>query len=212
MLKIWGRNNSSNVQKVVWLCEELALPFERIDLGGAFGGTGTPEYLALNPNGRIPTLDDDGFVLWESNAILRYLAGKYGSEAMWPHDARQRARCDRWLDWQQTTLAADFVSIVFALLRTPPMREIGCHRRRHGAPGYGAENIRCPIGRPRLHHWRYLEHRRHSDRHLDLSMVLVRTGGPRSTQHRRLVRPPTSARRLPQIGDGETRLGQTFEI
>jgi glutathione S-transferase len=119
MLKIWGRNNSSNVQKVVWLCEELALPFERIDLGGAFGGTGTPEYLALNPNGRIPTLDDDGFVLWESNAILRYLAGKYGSEAMWPHDARQRARCDRWLDWQQTT-AADFVSIVFALLRTPP--------------------------------------------------------------------------------------------
>jgi glutathione S-transferase len=120
MLKIWGRGNSSNVQKVVWLCEEIALPYERIDVGGAFGGLDVPNYLARNPNGRIPAIDDDGFVLWESNAIVRYLADKYGAGGLWPNEFQQRALCDRWLDWQQTTLAVDFVSIVYALLRTPP--------------------------------------------------------------------------------------------
>ncbi|MFP6689731.1 MAG: glutathione S-transferase family protein [Alphaproteobacteria bacterium] len=120
MLRIWGRGNSSNVQKVVWLCEEIALPYERIDVGGAFGGLDVPDYLARNPNGRIPAIDDDGFVLWESNAIVRYLADKYGAGALWPNEFQQRALCDRWLDWQQTTLAVDFVSIVYALLRTPP--------------------------------------------------------------------------------------------
>jgi len=120
MLRIWGRGNSSNVQKVVWLCEEIALPYERIDVGGAFGGLDVPDYLVRNPNGRIPAIDDDGFVLWESNAIVRYLADKYGAGALWPNEFQQRALCDRWLDWQQTTLAVDFVSIVYALLRTPP--------------------------------------------------------------------------------------------
>lgn len=120
MLRIWGRGNSSNVQKVVWLCEEIALPYERIDVGGAFGGLDVPDYLARNPNGRIPAIDDDGFVLWESNAIVRYLADKYGTGGLWPNEFQQRALCDRWLDWQQTTLAVDFVSIVYALLRTPP--------------------------------------------------------------------------------------------
>jgi len=120
MLRIWGRGNSSNVQKVVWLCEEIALPYERIDVGGAFGGLDVPDYLARNPNGRIPAIDDGGFVLWESNAIVRYLADKYGAGALCPNEFQQRALCDRWLDWQQTTLAVDFVSIVYALLRTPP--------------------------------------------------------------------------------------------
>ena len=79
MLKILGRATSSNVQKVVWLCNELAVPFERADVGGPFGGNDKPEYLALNPNGVVPTIDDDGFVLWESNSIVRYLAEKHAA-------------------------------------------------------------------------------------------------------------------------------------
>jgi glutathione S-transferase len=94
-LRIRGRPNSINVRKVVWTARELELPFERIDAGGAFGGNRTPEYLRMNPNGKIPAIDDDGFVLWESNAIVRYPAATHGGGALWPHDPRQRADADR---------------------------------------------------------------------------------------------------------------------
>ena len=77
MLKIWGRKNSSNVRKALWCAEEVAVPYETIDAGGAFGIVDQPEYRAMNPNGRIPAIEDDGFVLWESNAIVRYLAARY---------------------------------------------------------------------------------------------------------------------------------------
>lgn len=97
MLTVWGRLNSHNVKKVAWAAEEIGRPWQRIDVGGQFGFTDA--YLAMNPNRLIPTIEDDGFVLWESNAILRYLAAKY-APALWPADLAERARGDRWMDWQ----------------------------------------------------------------------------------------------------------------
>jgi glutathione S-transferase len=121
MLKIWGRSNSVNVQKVLWACEELALPYERIDAGLQFGVVNTPEYKRLNPNAMVPTIEDDGLVLWESNAIVRYLAAKYGVGTLWPNDLKLRASADRWMDWQQTTLWVRGLRDVFwTLVRTPP--------------------------------------------------------------------------------------------
>ncbi len=120
MLKIWGRKTSSNVQKVLWCCGELGLAFERVDLGGPFGGNREPEYLALNPNGLVPTIEDDGFVLWESNSIVRYLAAKHGSGGLWPTEPRRRADTDRWMDWQATTVGPLMVAVFQGLVRTPP--------------------------------------------------------------------------------------------
>jgi glutathione S-transferase len=118
-LRIWGRLNSINVQKVVWAARELELPFERVDAGGPFGGNRTPEYLRMNPNGKIPVIDDDGFVLWESNAIVRYLAATHGEGSLRPTDARQRADADRWMDWQATELTPAMRDAFIQLVRTP---------------------------------------------------------------------------------------------
>ncbi|MDR3100430.1 MAG: glutathione S-transferase [Paraburkholderia sp.] len=121
MIKIWGRANSVNVQKVLWCCDELVLPFERIDAGGQFGHLDEPSYLAMNPNGKIPTLADGNFVLWESNAILRYLAMEYGpSSPLYPADPKVRASIERWLDWSIGTLAPAERPLFLALVRTPP--------------------------------------------------------------------------------------------
>ncbi len=120
MLKIWGRNNSSNVQKVLWACAETGAKYERVDVGGSFGGNREPWYLALNPNGLIPTINDDGMVLWESNAIVRYLAARYGAGSLWPTDLKVRADADRWMDWQLTTVGPALGPIFFGLVRTPP--------------------------------------------------------------------------------------------
>ena len=96
MITIWGRANSVNVQKVLWCCDELVLPFQRIDAGGPFGHLNEPSYLAMNPNGKIPTISDGNFVLWESNAILRYLAMEYGpSSLLYPTDPKVRASIER---------------------------------------------------------------------------------------------------------------------
>ena len=120
MLKIWGRANSSNVMKVLWCADELRLPWERIDLAGAFGGTDTPEYRALNPNGVVPTVRDGDYVLWESNAIVRYLAAKYGAGTLWPNDPETRGVADAWMDWQQTELLTPLRTLFWTLVRTPP--------------------------------------------------------------------------------------------
>ncbi|MFD2182572.1 glutathione S-transferase family protein [Rhodoplanes azumiensis] len=121
MLTIWGRTTSSNVQKVMWAIGELGLAHERIDLGGPFGGNRDPEYLALNPNGLIPTMrDDDGFVLWESNAIVRHLAATHGPEPLEPADARGRALAGQWMDWQLTVAAPAIIPVFWQLVRTPP--------------------------------------------------------------------------------------------
>lgn len=97
MLTIWGRLNSHNVKKIAWIAQEIGLPHRRVDMGGKFGFTG--QYLTMNPNRLIPTIDDDGFVLWESNAILRYLAARHAPH-LWPDDPMERGRADRWMDWQ----------------------------------------------------------------------------------------------------------------
>ena len=120
MLKIWGRSNSINVQKVLWCCAELDIPFHRADVGGRFGGNRDPEYLRLNPNGLVPTISDDGFVLWEANAIVRYLAAKHGMGTLCPEDLAERADADRWMDWQMGTLWANFRPAFIGLVRTPP--------------------------------------------------------------------------------------------
>ncbi|WP_116138574.1 glutathione S-transferase family protein [Trinickia diaoshuihuensis] len=121
MLKIWGRANSVNVQKLLWCCDELGLPFERVDAGLQFGRVNDPDYRELNPNGQIPTLVDGTFVLWESNSVLRYLAMQYGaSSSLYPADPKLRASIDRWLDWSLSTLAPAERPVFIALVRTPP--------------------------------------------------------------------------------------------
>ena len=119
MLRIWGRVNSVNVKKVLWLAEELGLKYERIDAGMQFGMVNTPEYRKMNPNSLVPTIDDDGFVLWESHAIVRYLAAKHGAGTLWPADLKQRADSDRWMDWTFTFQAA-LRAVFWGLVRTPP--------------------------------------------------------------------------------------------
>ena len=119
MLKILGRKTSSNVQKVLWCCGELDIPFEREDVGGPFGKNNAPEYLALNPNGLVPTIDDDGVILWESNAIVRYLCAKHGVGKLWPSDPARRADADRWMDWQQTTVGPPMGILFRGLLKRP---------------------------------------------------------------------------------------------
>jgi len=120
MLKIWGRLSSVNVQKVVWCADELGLTYERIDAGGKFGLVSTPEYLAKNPNALVPVIEDDGFVLWESNAIVRYLAARYGEGSLWPTDIRLRADADRWMDWQATSFNPAIGPAFWQLIRTAP--------------------------------------------------------------------------------------------
>lgn len=118
MLKIWGRLNSINVQKVVWCADELALDYERIDAGGAFGLVDSEAYRGMNPNGLIPVIEDEGMVLWESNAIVRYLAARYGSGSLWPLDLQVRANADRWMDWQTTSLQPQIGPAFKQLFRT----------------------------------------------------------------------------------------------
>lgn len=119
MLKLWGRANSSNLKKVTWLCEEIGLPYERIDAGMSFGVVNTPEYRKLNPNGLVPTIDDEGFILWESNAIIRYLAAKHAAGTIWPTDLKVRADSDRWMDWCTATLWPVFRPVFWNMVRTP---------------------------------------------------------------------------------------------
>lgn len=120
MLKIWGRRNSFNVQKVMWLVGELGLSHEHVPAGGGFGGLDQPDFLALNPHGRVPVIEVEGVVVWESHAILRYLAARYAGAAFWPDDAGIRSQADRWMDWSQTTLQPDFLTGVFwGFYRTP---------------------------------------------------------------------------------------------
>ncbi len=120
MLKIWGRKNSANVQKVMWAVGELGLPYERVDIAGPFGKNREPSYLALNPNGLVPTLEEDGFVLWELNAIVRYLAVTHSAGKLAPADPKQRALAGQWMDWQLSVLGPVIFDLFWGLVRAPP--------------------------------------------------------------------------------------------
>lgn len=120
MLKVIGRKTSVNVQRVMWTIGELGLKSERTDAGGPFGGLDTPEFGKLNPNRLVPVIDDDGFTLWESQAIVRYLAAAYGKGTLSPADPKALARADQWMEWSSTSLYADLIPGLFiGLIRTP---------------------------------------------------------------------------------------------
>jgi glutathione S-transferase len=120
MLTIWGRISSINVQKVVWAAGEVGQPFERIDIGGKFGGNRESAYLAKNPNGQIPTLEDGEIVIWESNSIVRYLAARYGAGWIWEEEAARRAEADRWMDWMLSELQPAMTPAFWGLIRKMP--------------------------------------------------------------------------------------------
>jgi glutathione S-transferase len=119
MLKVWGRRSSANVQKVMWLIGELQVPHEHVPAGGPYGVVNEPRFRALNPNGLVPVIEDDGFTTWESNAILRYLAAKYGQGKFWSADPRERAPVDQWTDWAGTTFQPDLIGLFVNYWRTP---------------------------------------------------------------------------------------------
>lgn len=120
-ITIWGRANSVNVQKVLWCLSELDLAYERIDAGMAFGRNNDPEYLAMNPNARVPTLVDGDYVLWELHSIMRYLVLAYRPDSsIYPDAPKRRAAVDRWLDWVLSTVQPADRPVFWALVRTPP--------------------------------------------------------------------------------------------
>ena len=121
MIKLWGRNTSSNVMKVIWLLEDLGLPYQRLDVGGPFGGTSTPEYRALQPLGLVPALEDGDFRMFESNAILRYICNQYApGSSLYPSAPKARAEVETWMDFQQTALNRPMSTVFLGLVRTPP--------------------------------------------------------------------------------------------
>ena len=143
MLKIWGRTNSVNVKKALWAIDELGLKYERIDAGMEHGVTKSAEYMKMNPNSLVPTIDDDGFILWESHSIVRYLAAKHGAGTLCPTDLQARADAERWMDWAFTFQNA-MRAVFWGLIRTPPekrdMKSIEEGRRR------SAELLAAPEG------------------------------------------------------------------
>ena len=135
MLTIWGRNNSVNVIKVLWAADELGLEYRRTDAGGPFGVVDTPEFLAMNPMGRVPVLVDGDLVVWESNAIVRYLAASHPGGGLWPASPAVRAPADMWMDWQQTALAGPITTLFMNRVRLPePKRD---------AAAAGEAAVRC---------------------------------------------------------------------
>ena len=126
MIRILGRDDSINVRKVLWCCEELGLAFEREDFGGQFGKTGTPEYRSLNPNGLVPTILDGDLAIWESNTILRYLAAKYGGGPLYGGDPGRRSQIEQWMDWQLSVVAPPMTAVFINLIRLPEdQRDMG---------------------------------------------------------------------------------------
>ena len=119
MLKIWGRKNSSNVQKVMWAVGETGVAHEHTEVGGAFGGNREPAFLALNPNGLVPAIQDGDVVMWESNAIVRYLSAKHSPGKLWPEDLKVRAEGDKWMDWHNGVFWPTFRPLFWNLVRTP---------------------------------------------------------------------------------------------
>ena len=119
-MKIWGRVNSINVMKVLWTADECGLTYDRVDVGMAFGGNDQKWYLDMNPNGVVPTIEDGGRIIYESNTIVRYLAAKYGAGTLWSNDPGVRSEADRWMDWQNSTINGPMRDAFWGLIRTAP--------------------------------------------------------------------------------------------
>jgi len=119
-MKIWGRANSINVMKVLWAADECGVKYDREDVGGPFGGNDQPWYLKMNPNGVVPTIEDGGRIIWESNSCVRYLAARYAASSLWPNDPGQRSEADRWMDWQLSTISDGMRIVFWGLVRTAP--------------------------------------------------------------------------------------------
>ena len=122
MIRSWGRRSGFNVQKVLWLMDELKLGYDHTELGGDFGGLDNPDFRAMNPHGKVPVIEDNGVVVWESHAILRYLAAKYGAGTLWSSDPATQSLSDRWMDWSLSRLQPDFMEIFWGFFRTPPSK------------------------------------------------------------------------------------------
>ena len=140
MIRVWGRRSAFNVQKVLWALAELELEFEHIEAGGKSGGLDSPEFLAMNPNGRIPVVCDGDLTVWESHAILRYLAARYGQAGLWDDDPAVRSLADRWMDWGQTALQPDFMALFWGYYRMPEQQRDA--RRIKGAADRCADHLR----------------------------------------------------------------------
>ncbi len=120
MLQLWGRKDAFNVQKVLWFLDELNLEYDHIPAGGSHGKLDTAEFLAMNPHGRVPVISDNGHIVWDSHAILRYLAEKYSAVSYWPKEPKLRSNIDSWMNWQHTSLQPAFMDKIFwAFYRTP---------------------------------------------------------------------------------------------
>ena len=158
MLTVWGRRSSFNVQKVMWLIGELGLAHEHIDAGSDFGGLDTPDFLAMNPHGRIPVIKDGDVIVWESHAVLRYLAARHGVGRFWSDDPVVRAQVDGWMDWSHTALQPDFlVGVFWGFYRMP--------EDKRNWPAINAALARCANDFER---WRALAHRTCTRKHNSL--------------------------------------------
>jgi glutathione S-transferase len=138
MLKLWGRRNSINVQKVLWALAEIGLEYEHVNAGGPYGGLGEASFLAMNPHGRIPVIEDEGAAVWESNAIVRYLAARYSPGDLSPADTAARARSDQWMDWCATLLQPAFMDFFWNWYRTPESERNEAHNRAQLARAHQA--------------------------------------------------------------------------
>ena len=206
MLKIIGRRTSANVMKPLWAADELGLDYDRMDVGGKFGGNREPGYLAMNPMGLVPTLVEDDFTLWESNAITRYLCGKYGRGSLCPADPRVRAIADTWMDWQQTACAPMMFPVFWGLVRTPEAER-----------DYDAINAGIERG---LDVWGVLDrhladrafvagvhHGRHPHRPAGPSLVQPGGEAPADAEPGIMVSTPHRAPRVPEERDDPHRVG-----
>ena len=129
-LTVWGRLNSINVQKVMWTLDEVGLAYEHVPAGGDFGLLDTPAFRTMNPNGAVPVIDDDGTVVWESGAIVRYLCAEHSNGALWPRDPRIRTQADQWMDWSQTSLQPNLSGFFWGWYRTPQAQRDGPRNAR----------------------------------------------------------------------------------
>ena len=189
MLRIWGRRNSINVQKAMWAVAELGLEHERIDAGGQFGGLASDEYVQMNPNRRVPTIDDGGVVVWESHAIVRYLAAKYGAGTLWPEDCGTRARSDMWMDWTTADLQPAFIGGVFwNFYRTPePQRNWNAIRQGIARSAILFRLLDTQLRGQGFPRGPGTHDRRHCGGRAALSLLRARNRSPRTAECRSLV-------------------------